>query len=78
MFESMGMLFRTDRHLLELAYVIKNTPKETTVCLFITEKYFKMLKKMILISKWHAKHPFAGLNTQHIRNRGMVAQMAAG
>ena len=37
----------------------------SSISVFVTEKVVKMLKKIILTSKQHAKYPFAGQNTQH-------------
>ena len=33
---------------------------------FVTAKDVKIIKKMVLTSEWHAMHPFAVQNTQHL------------
>ena len=38
-----------------------------TIFTFLTGKDVKKLKKMILTSIWHSKHPFNGQNTQHLK-----------
>ena len=54
---------------------IRPFPAKSQTCFsssFTMGKEVKMLKKMILINEWHAKHLFAGQNTQQISERGKV------
>ena len=54
---------------------IRPFPAKSQTCFsssFNMGKEVKMLKKMILINERHAKHLFAGQNTQQLSERGKV------